>query len=251
MHDACHRCQADLPSHQRATGSDNERPLFCANCGAPQMRLPDYMRSPEDGAPVAGGEAGTTGTGPPPTPSMIEWLPAARAATPLAAITGVFSVAALHLPVFSFLNVLLVLGGSGIALALYRRSCPLARIDGRVGLRLGLLTGMFMVLAMGLCLAGAGIAERFAVHDMGDFDHSLTQQLAAAQSQLLESMRAQGQPEDIQHRAAVYMSSSEARAGIVLTYLAILSGIVLLLTSVSGAFSGMLQTRRRALHQRE
>lgn len=251
MHDICHRCQAELPSHQRPTGSDNERPLFCANCGAPQMRLPEYMRSADEDGLALQGEPGTTGSVPPPAPSMVEWLPAAQAAAPVAAITGVFALVALRLPVFSFLNVLFILGGSGIALALYRRRCPLARIDGRVGLRLGVLTGMFMIAVMGFSLAAAGIAVRFGIHGMGEFDRSLTEQLTTAQNQLQERMRDQGQPEDLQHRAAVYMNSQEARAGVVLTYLATLSGIILLLTSLSGAFSGMLQTRRRAIRQRE
>ncbi len=247
----CHRCHAELPGDGRtaaerygvygSAADDEEHALFCPRCGAPQLVLPDYMRSE-----TAGSAASTTGAVPPPRPQLVDWRVALGCVAPVAGLTAALAVAGLVAPVASFLNTLCVLGGSGIVLALYRTRRPLARIDGRVGLRVGLLTGFLMVVGMGLALSLTGLIERFGVHGMASFDAELAQQFALMQAQMMDRLQAQEQGREMQQRVIGFLSSPEVRAGLGLFYLAVMAGFVMTLTTAAGGFAGLLQTRRRS-----
>jgi hypothetical protein len=122
-------------------------------------------------------------------------------------------------------------------------------MDGRVGLRVGLLTGLLMVTAMGISLALAGAVERFGLHGLGGFNADVDQSFAAVRAQMISSMQTQNQdPTAQQHVLGMFMSP-EGRAGLVLFYLAFIGGFVVVLTSALGGFAGLLQTRRRALRR--
>ena len=248
MERICHRCHAELPGAVRGAASDSNETLtlFCPHCGAPQIQLPEYMRTEEATAAES-----TTGAVPPPRPQMLEWALALRCAAPVAIVSGLLAIAGLVAPAASFVNTLLILGGAGIVLALYRGRRPLARIDGKVGMRVGLLTGLAMVAAMGVSLSVTGVVERFGLHGMASFDAEVAQQFAAMQVQMVDKMQAQDQGRDVQQKVIGYLSSPEVRAGLAIFYLAMLAGFVLLLTTASGAFAGMIQTRRRALPRGE
>ena len=248
----CHRCHAELPGPSSARGSggsaasDDEHALFCPQCGVPQIQLPEYMRT--ELTPVGGdAQASTTGKIPPPRPQLVEWSLVLLCIVPVALVTASLSVAGLVAPAASFVNTLCILGGSGVVLGLYRSRRPLARIDGRVGLRIGLLTGMAMIVMMGIALAATGVIVRFAAHGMGAFDADLAQQFSTVQAQLADKMQAQSQGRDAQQRVINYMSSPEVRAGLALFYLSLVGGFILTITTVGGGFAGMLQTRRRGL----
>ncbi len=191
--------------------------------------------------------AATTGAIPPPRPQMVEWRVVMSCAVPVAIAAGVFAVGGLAVGFASFLNLLCILGGSGIVLALYRARRPLARIDGRVGLRVGLLTGLLMVTAMGTGLAATGVVERFALHGMTNFDGELAQGFATVRDQMTEKMAEQEQSPEVQRRAVGYLAAPEVRAGFGLFYLGLLGAFVVLITTGLGGFAGLLQTRRRAL----
>ena len=249
MDRTCHRCHADLPGElaSGAYGGDEDKPLFCPRCGAPQILLPEYMRA--DLSPAKLVEGATTGAVPPPRPQMVDWPVALTSALPMALVTGVLSVASFAVPPAELLNLLCILGGSGVALGVYRSRRPLARIDGRVGLRVGLLTGLLMVTAMGIALALTGAVERFGLHGLGGFNADVDQSFAAVRAQMISSMQTQNQdPAAQQHVLGMFMSP-EGRAGLVLFYLAFIGGFVVVLTSALGGFAGLLQTRRRALRR--
>jgi len=227
------------------SSSDDDEALFCPRCGAPQILLPEYMRTES----VAVSAEMTTGTVPPPRPHLVDWPVAVMCAAPVALATAVFALAGLAVPAASFLNTLCVLAGAGVVLGLYRSRRPLARINGRVGLRVGFLTGLMMVAAMGVALASTGLIERFGLHGMASFDAEVAQQFSMLQAQMVEKMQAQEQGRDVQQKILGFLTSPEVRAGLGLFYAALLAGFVLVLTTVCGAFTGMLQTRRRALRR--
>ena len=244
----CHRCHAELPGVGQFSGpkssSDDDHALFCPRCGAPQILLPEYMRTESVAAVSA---ESTTGAVPPPRPQLVDWPVAAMCAAPVAVATAVFALAGLVVPAASFLNTLCVLTGAGVVLGLYRSRRPLARINGRVGLRVGLLTGLMMIAAMGVALALTGLIERFGLHGLASFDAEVAQQFVTLQGQMVEKMQAQDQGRDAQQKMLGYLTSPEVRAGLALFYVSLLAGFVLVLTTVCGAFTGMLQTKRRAL----
>jgi len=249
MDRTCHRCHADLPGElaSGAYGGDEDKPLFCPRCGAPQILLPEYMRA--DLSPAKLVEGATTGAVPPPRPQVVDWPVALTSALPMALATGVLVVASFAIPTAGLLNTLCILGGSGVALGLYRSRRPLARMDGRVGLRVGLVTGLLMVAAMGIGLALTGTVERFGVHGLAGFDNEVDQYFALIHAQMTVSMQNQNQdPAAQQHVLGLFMSP-EGRAGWVLVWLGFIGGFVVVLTSALGGFAGLLQTRRRALRR--
>jgi hypothetical protein len=248
MYRICHRCHRDLPGapqvHLRgfvgSAASDDEHALFCPWCGAPQLMLQEHMR-----AEVAK-SAATTGAIPPPRPQMVEWRVVMSCAVPVAIATGVFAIGGLAAGFASFLNMLCILGGSGMVLALYRARRPLARIDGRVGLRVGLLTGLMMVTAMGTGLAATGVVERFVLHGMTGFDEDLTKQEQLGM-QMAEQMLGSDKDPELTHMEHEFTTSPEIRAGTLLFGALFRTGILLAFTTGLGGFAGLLQTRRRAL----
>jgi hypothetical protein len=250
MYRICHRCHRDLPgapaSHANGFGgsaaSDEEHALFCPWCGAPQLVLQEHMR-----AEVAVSAASsTTGAIPPPRPRMVEWPVVVSCAMPVAIATGVFAIGGLVAGFAYFLSLLCILGGSGMVLALYRARRPLARIDGRVGLRVGLLTGLMMVTTMGIGLSATGVLERFALHNMAGFDEDLTKQQQLGM-QMAEQMLASDKDPQLKQMELEFAASPEIRAGTVLFGALFRTGILLAFTTGLGGFAGLLQTRRRAL----
>lgn len=221
--------------------------MFCPRCGAPQILLPDYMRTETTAVP----QSATTGAVPPPRPQMVDWPVAMQCAAPVALLTGVLAVGGLVFPAASFFNTLFILSGASMVLGLYRSRRPLARIDARVGVRVGLLTGILMVGAMGLSLAATGVVERFGVHGMAAFDAEVANQFVALQAKTAEQAKAQtanpAEAQALQQKVTGYLQAPEVRAGLGLFMLAVEGLFILALTIILGAFSGLLQTRRRTL----
>jgi hypothetical protein len=140
MQNICYRCGGPI----------EERTPFCSACGAPQIRVstPEQPaevpeKQPQDLPPVfpkppfppSGGLAPSTG---------IAWRDFVRAATPLAAVTGILTVPLAPLGLFVLLP-----ANSIWAIARYRRNRPLANRAGQ-GARMGALMG---VLSFGFFLA--------------------------------------------------------------------------------------------------
>ena len=247
----CHRCHAVLPDEGAGVkrGGDEERALYCRECGAPQIMLPEYLRADPDGT-----DGTTTGAMPPPRPQIVDWQAAVLCAVPVTVVTGTLTVLARVVPQTGFLATVCVLLGAGVVLGLYRARRPLARIDGRVGVRVGLLTGLLMVAAMGVGVAASGVISRYALHRMANFDSDLAKSQAeglAQSDQMLAGMVDEASSKAIRQQQMTWMATPEFRAGSVLSGFAITAGFVLLLTSLGGGFAGLLQGRRRALQSRE
>lgn len=250
MYETCHRCHAELPgelARPAAYGSDEDKLLFCPRCGAPQILLPEYMRADISADTLQ--EGATTGALPPPQPQMVDWPIALTSALPLALATGVLVAVSFAVPVAGLLNTLCILGGAGIAVGVYRSRRPLARMDGRVGLRVGLLTGLLMAAAMGIGLALTGAVERFGLHGLGGFDQQVQQTFALLHAQMLASMQTKNQDPAAQQHVMGLFLSPEGRAAWVLIWLGFVGVFVVALTSALGGFTGLLQSRSRALRR--
>ncbi len=248
MYKDCHRCHAQLagPALRPGLGGDEDRALFCSQCGAPQIMLPEYMRT-EVTVEAAGS---TTGNVPPPRPQLLDWPVALACGLPVAAVTALLSVLAEARPEVGLLNLFSILAGTGVVLGLYRSRRPLARIDRKVGLRVGLLTGLLMVVAMGIALSSFGVVERYMVHGMAAFDAESNKQQQAGMEMMNQMLGSEPDPERKQLELS-YLASPEVRAGSTLFSLSVGAGMVLLLNMACGAFSGALQTRRRPLPRGE
>jgi len=232
MQEYCHRCGGEL-----AAGS-GESP-FCPHCGAPQLTLAMENQSVETGGEPAAGAEGTasTGTLPPPRPRQVEWRTAIWSAALVAGIGGVLTAGGMQLSVLSMVSVMWMMSGSLIAMGIYQRRQPAAWIDVRVGARIGLLVGIGLTLAVGIALAGMGIVERFGMHAMGSFDAEM-----GARTQ--EAIRNASTP--VPPEMLGFLASPEFRAGMMLAGFGFLAAMLLALSTLGGAFAGLLRGRKTA-----
>jgi len=209
---------------------------FCPHCGAPQLTLALENQSVQTGGEVA--VAASTGTAAPPRVQQVEWKTAIRCAAAVGAVAAVLSVVALRVDVLSPLSFLWIMSGSLITLGFYQKRKPAAWMDVRIGARIGVVVGICMALELGAAMAGAGLVARFLLHSMGSFDTQMT-----AQIQLVEkTMQQQSTP--VPAEFARFLNSPEFRAGSMLATFAFLSLGLLVLSTLGGAFAGLLRMRR-------
>jgi hypothetical protein len=225
MHVYCHRCGSELPA------SDGVSP-FCPHCGSPQIYLQDYEE--QTGAP----ETDTTGALPPPHPQQVEWKTAIRCAVLVAGVAAVLGLVSSRVEVVSPLSWLWTISGSLITLALYQRRRPLAWMDAGVGARIGMVAGLALVTGLAVAMAVGGLIARYGLHSMAGFDAELTQMLHA---QVEKAAATTQEPPDVLR----FLYSPEVRAGMMLAGFAMVSGILLVLSTIGGAVGGLLRMRRK------
>jgi hypothetical protein len=225
MQEYCHRCGGELPA------SDGVSP-FCPHCGSPQIYLQDYEQQ------SGGAEADTTGAAAPPRPQQVEWQTAIRCAVLVAGIAAVLSLVASRVQLLSPLSWLWTISGSIITLALYQRRRPLAWMDAGVGARIGVVVGLTLVAFFAVATAIGGLVARYALHNMAGFDAELTQLLHTQFEKAAAST-----PQASEVKGLWY--SPEFRAGMMLVGFGMVSGILLVLSTVGGAVGGFMRMRRK------
>lgn len=226
MHEFCHRCGGELPE------GSGESP-FCPHCGAPQLRLSLENQSVSD--PAAEGAAASTGAVPPPRPRQVDWKAAIRCALLVAVVAAILSIGAERLQVLSTIMLLWIFSASLITLSLYQRLRPTAWMDVRVGARIGVVVGLFLATALGAATAGSGMVSRYVLHSASGLDAELAEIVTRTMQQM---------PPDRAALAAPLMQSPEFRGGIAIAALAVTGVMLLLMSTVGGAFAGLLRMRR-------
>jgi len=224
MHEYCHRCGGELPGR-------NEASPFCPHCGSPQLYLQDYEQQ-------SGGEADTTGAVAGPKPQQVEWKTAIRCAVLVAGIAAVLSVVSVWVQLLSPLSWLWTISGSMLTLALYQRRRPLAWMDARVGARIGVVVGLALIACFAIAMATGGLVARYGVHSMGAVDMQMTDML---HREFEKASAINPQPAEAQR----LWYSPEFRAGMMLTGFGMLSGFLLVLSTVGGAVGGFMRMRRK------
>ena len=210
---------------------------FCPHCGAPQLFLALENQSVETGGEVVG--AASTDAAAPPRPQQVEWKTAIRCAAAVAAVASVLAVAALRVDVLSPVSLLWIMSASLITMGFYQKRKPAAWMDVRIGARIGVVVGVFLALELAVSMAGAGLVARFVLHSMGSFDAQM-----AGQIELVEkTLQQQSTPMPAEYLR--FVNSPEFRAGSMLATFAMVSGGLLVLSTVGGAFAGLLRMRRK------
>ena len=225
MHTYCHRCGGELPAS--AEGSP-----FCPHCGAPQIYFQDYEKQ------TGGPDSETTGAIPPPKPQRVEWKTAIRCAVLVAGIAAGLSLVAARVQVLSPLSWLWTISGSIITLGLYQKRRPLAWMDTAVGARIGVVVGLALVACFAIAIAIGGLVARYGLHSMAGPDAVLTDLM---HTQFEKANAISPQPPEIQR----LWYSPEFRAGMMLMGFSLISGILLVLSTLGGAVSGFMRTRRK------
>jgi hypothetical protein len=228
MQELCHRCGGDLPA------GSGESP-FCPQCGSPQLNLSLENQSPRINGELVGTATGT-GALPPPHPQQVEWKTAIRCALLVASVGALLSLIAIRVDAMVSVSLLWMMIASRITLGFYRKRRPAAWIDAGVGARIGLLVGLCLALEVGVAGAGAGLVARFGLHTMGNFDAQMAEQVQKAIQQ---------SSTPIPPEMLGLIRSSEFRAGMMLMGIAVLTTALLAVSTLGGAFSGLLGSRRR------
>ena len=231
MQEFCHRCGGELPE------KSGESP-FCPQCGAPQLSLAlenQFVQTNGDAAVAEPGAESTVAI-PPPSPRQVEWKTAIRCAAMVAAVGAALSVGAIRVDVLSTVSFLWIMSASLITLGFYQRRRPAAWMDVRVGARIGIVVGVCLALELGIALAGAGLVGRFGMHAMGNFDAQMTAQVQKAVQQSSTPVPA---------AMIEFLGSPEFRGGMVLAGIAFLCVGLVVLSTLFGAFHGLLRMRRR------
>jgi hypothetical protein len=225
MQEYCHRCGGELPP------SDGVSP-FCPHCGSPQIYLQEYEQQ------SGGSETNTTGAVPPPRPQQVEWKTAIRCAVLVAGIAAVLGLVSARVEVVSPLSWLWTISGSIITLALYQRRRPLAWMDAGIGARIGVVVGLALVAFFAVAMAVGGLIARYGLHSMAGVDSWLTETLHA---QYEKAAAVAPAPPELQR----LWYSPEFRAGMMLATFGMMSGFLLVLSTVGGAVGGFMRMRRK------
>jgi hypothetical protein len=264
MSEVCHRCQRELPrSGSAGPGAalstlDDEVVLFCPRCGAPQLRLPEHLRS----TAVAIASESTTGAPPPPRllgfnasrGQTVDW-PAAIRCGALIAVVEVLGIVLQNLApseevrsiAFSTCLMLLIFSAL-IAVNLYARLAPTAPLTGRTGLRIGLVSAVIL-LTLGIVAVGfTGVVSRFLLHSMASSDAEWLKTVAMVQASTLAAAHGPDEAE-VARRLCFFMSSPEGHGGMVLGGFAFYGVFFLLLSAGLGAFAGLLKASGARLQQ--
>ena len=256
MQALCHRCQAELPG--AATGAhrnSEDLVLFCPHCGAPQLLLAEHMRM-EDPA----GQA-TTGTLPPPRVGRtdrreVDWRRALQGAGAVALAGAVLVLVGLKINAVAFLALCWLLSGSAISVGLYARQRPRVWVDGRAGLRVGVVTGLLMVGAVGLAGTGTGLVMRFVTHGLGAFDAQNVEQTKLGQAWGVRWLQERNEDKEVQETYLRFvnsplMTSPEVRAGTELAQFGFQAFLLVMFSAGGGALAGVVQGRRGAAMRAE
>ncbi len=224
MHEYCHRCGGEL------SASDGVSP-FCPHCGSPQIYLQDYEEQT--------GGADSTGAPPPAETAAgrVEDCDSVCAAGGRCS-GGVLSLVSARVQLVSPLSWLWTISGSIITLALYQR-----RRHWR-GWMPGLGRGSVSWWAWPWLFSLRSRARELAwwrgtgLHSMAGFDADLTQMLHAQIEKAATT--APESPEALR-----FLYSPEVKAGLMLAGFGMVSGILLVLSTVGGALGGFLRMRRK------
>lgn len=231
MQRQCYTCGGELPE------AGGESP-FCPHCGAPQLTLSVDLQTEQ---PEAGPNDTAAGALPVPRPQQVDWQMALRCAAAVAAVGGLLCVGALRIPSLTPASALWILCGSMITLGLYQNRRPAAWMDARVGARIGIVVGLCLTVALAIPIATVGVVARFWLKAMGGFD---AQMAAQFQQVMQRSVEQTGTPYPAQ--TVAILQSPEFRAASVLFSCAFTVVLLLVVSAVGGAFSGLMRTRRQA-----
>jgi hypothetical protein len=229
----CSRCHTVL--HREDEGTL----VFCWNCGAPQVQLSEELRDQID-RQIAGQSADTATLEPIPTPvspTAVVWHGAIQCAGLAGAVAAAFGLLSLVVPPAGLLSIFWVVGAPAFVLIIYSGRFRQTHITAGFGARLGVLSGLAIMLASITLDIVDLLLRRFVFHAAGPVDTWL----ADFFTQMKASFAAQASPAS--RHAISLLNIPEFRAGFVLLLAAIGFVAYLIFAAAAGAVSGYIRSR--------
>jgi hypothetical protein len=233
----CPRCHSVL--HREDAGSL----VYCWNCGAPQVVLSEELleqfAQQAQLEQQAASDVSRPPVPPPPPTDAIVWSGAVRYAGLAGAIAGGFTLVSFVVPPVDVLTFFWSISAPMVVLGIYAGKFSRSRITPGFAARLGLLCGVFMLLAIvglntiHLCLL------RFVFHAATSVDTWTAALFAQEAVQLKQQLGNDAGP------GLHMLTVPEFRAGLMLTLFSVLASMYLGFTTTVGAFAGFLRSRAR------
>jgi len=231
----CSRCHSVL--HIEDEGSL----VFCWNCGAPQVQLSEELRDQIDQQISAQQAATNSPAEPIPLPAPPSNAPVWRGAIQCAGLAGavaaILALLSFALAPIALLSFFWFISAPIIVLGVYSSRFRLTRITTAFGARLGVLTGLAILIATMTLNTIDLTLERFAFHSTAEIDGVLANFFTQLQTNIVTTSgpAAKG--------ALDMLAIPEFRAGIVLFIIASGFTIYLAFSATAGAFAGYLRSR--------
>jgi len=227
----CSRCQSVL--HREDEGSL----VFCWNCGAPQVQLSEELRDQIDKQ-----LAGTSVLDPLPLPSSpgnaIIWPGAIQCAGLAALLTAVLVLISFVLPPVALFFFFWLVGAPAFVLVIYTSRFRQSRITAGFGARLGVLSGLAIVLASVTLRILRLLSQRFLFHSSAQIDSQVADFFAQWQIAFIaRSGTAAAAP------IVSNLAIPEFREGLILGGFAIFLLCYLAFSATAGAFAGYVRSR--------
>jgi hypothetical protein len=231
----CPRCHSVL--HREDEGSL----IFCWNCGAPQVQLSEDLREQIDqqiSAQLSAINAPAEAASAPAAASNgVVWPGAIQSAGLAGAVAAALALLSFALAPVALLSFFWFISAPIIVLGFYSSRFRLTRITTGFGARLGLLTGIAVLIATTTLNTIDLVLERYVFHSSMEIDR----QIAGAFTQMHTTISAS--PGAGSKAILDMLAIPEFRAGILLTSISLGLAIYLAFSATAGAFAGYLRSR--------
>jgi hypothetical protein len=236
----CPRCHTVLHFE------DDASLVFCTNCGAPQVILSEDLlaqaveQATEQAAAEVPDSALSSRLNPPVGPGAVDWLGAIRCAGFAGAAAAALSLLSIPVPAISLISFFWALSAPIVVLGIYSSRFKQTKIRPGFGARLGLLSGIAVVVAGSLVNTVELLLRRFVFHKTAAVDSWQAEVFANLHTQLTEQSGPAAAP------FLSFFNIPEFRVGLLIGVFALGATIYLVLSTVGGAFGGLLRSRTRA-----
>ena len=231
----CPRCHAVL--HREEEGSL----VYCWNCGTPQVQLSeelseqiDQQISAQQAAANPLAQQISQGLAP---SNAVVWRGAIQIAGLLGAVAAALALIAFALPSVALLSLFWFVSAPIVAMGFYSSRFRKTRITGGFGARLGMLTGLAILIGTSTLNTIGLVLERFVFHSTAELDTQI--------GKMFEQVHANfaSQSQQSVKMMSDMLAIPEFRAGILLTSIFFALGLYLVYSAAAGAFAGYLRSR--------
>jgi hypothetical protein len=231
----CSRCHSVLHIE------DEGALVFCWNCGAPQVQLSEELREQIDQQIIAQQTAiqppVEQPSQPAPPSNAIVWPGAIQCAGFAGAVAAILALLSFALAPIVLLSFFWFVSAPIIVLGIYTSRFRLTRITTNFGARLGLLTGLAILIATTTLNTAGLVLQRFVFHSTAEIDT----QLSNVFTQMRATITTTSGPGS--KGALDMLAIPEFRAGMLLFTAATGFAIYLAFSATAGAFAGYLRSR--------